>query len=439
MTDPKVAVAKVAVAKVGVVGLGKVGLPLAACYATAGLDVTGCDVSEARVADVNAGRNPIAGEEGLDDAIAAAVAGGLLRATTETTSASRGADVVVVIVPLFAMEGGKLDFSALDAATDAVADGGHPGLTVVYETTLPVGTTRRFAERLADRSGLPIGEELFVAFSPERVYSGRILRDLQAYPKIVGGVDASSGERAAAFYRRVLPGVDVVEVANAETAELVKLAETTYRDINIAFANELARYATGRDVDVDEAIRLANTQPFSHIHSPGAGVGGHCIPHYPHFLLADGADAPLVRLAREINDQQPGWVIDRLDDALGGLAGRSVLVLGVSYRENVKELTSSPGVDMIRLLDERRATVFANDPYFSAEEIRRLGAEPANIEDLGRFDAVVLQAVHDEYAAIPWERVLRSGQVVFDGRNRLDPARIAGTGASYLGVGRRAR
>jgi len=429
MTDPKVAV----------VGLGKVGLPLASFYALAGLDVTGCDLSPERVADVNAGRNPIPGEAGLDEAVAACAADGRLRAITDTTAATRVADVVVVIVPLFAMDRGKLDFSALDAATDAVADGAQAGLTVIYETTLPVGTTRRFAERLAERSGLELGRELFVAFSPERVYSGRVLQDLEAYPKIVGGIDAASTKRAAGFYRRVLRKAEVVEVAGAETAELVKLAETTYRDINIAFANELARYAAERDVDVDEAIRLANTQPFSHIHSPGAGVGGHCIPHYPHFLLADGAEAPLVRLAREINDQQPAWVLDRLSDALGGLAGRSILVLGVSYRENVKESTSSPGVDMIRILTERGAKPSANDPYFSDDEIRGFGAEPATLDELGRFDAVVLQATHDEYAAIPWESALRGGQVVFDGRNSLDGERVVASGATYLGVGRRAR
>lgn len=427
MSDPRVAV----------VGLGKVGLPLAACYALAGLRVTGCDVSESLPEEINRGANPIPGEAGLDEAVAECVKNGLLRATTDTTGAVREADVAVVIVPLLT-DRGKLDFANLEAATDAIAAGAHPGLTVIYETTLPVGATRRFAERLTDRSRLELGSDLFVAFSPERVYSGRILRDLQTYPKVVGGVEPASGARAREFYERVLPGVGVVEVASAETAELVKLAETTYRDVNIAFANELARYAAERGIDVDEVIRLANTQPFSHIHAPGAGVGGHCIPHYPHFLLADGADAPLVRLAREINDAQPAWVVQQLSDALGGLEGRSVLVLGISYRENIKEPTSSPALDLIRLLAGRGARAAAHDPSFSADEVRAFGAEPASLERLAEFDAVILQAAHEEYARIPWER-LRAGQVVFDGRNALDPDRIAGTGAAYLGVGRRTR
>lgn len=429
MSDPRVVV----------VGLGKVGLPLAAYIARAGLRVTGADLSPERVADVNAGRNPIPGEGGLDDAIATASTDHLLIATTDTTAAVREAEVVVVIVPLFALDDGKLDFSALDAATDAIAEGAHAGLTVIYETTLPVGTTRRYAAQLADRGGLVLGRDIFVAFSPERVYSGRILQDLDAYPKIVGGVDEESTARAAAFYRRVLQSADVVEVASAEAAELVKLAETTYRDVNIAFANELARYAAERGVDVDQVIRLANTQPFSHIHAPGAGVGGHCIPHYPHFLLADGADAPLVRLAREINATQPAWLVDRLGEALGGLAGKTVLVLGVAYREDVKEITTSPALDIIRALAARGASPSANDPYFSEGEIRDLVAQPASLDEIDRFDAVVLQANHRAYGDIEWERVLRPGQLVVDGRNVLDPDRIAATGATYLGVGRTTR
>ena len=209
--------------------------------------------------------------------------------------------------------------------------------------------------------------------------------------------------------------------------------------MNIAFANELARYAGERGVDVDDVIRLANTQPFSHIHSPGAGVGGHCIPHYPQFLLADGADAPLVRLARDINTAQPEWVVDQLAGALGGLAGKTVLVLGVSYREDVKEHMTSPGVDIIRLLAARGATAYANDPYFGDAEIRRLGAEPATTDELARVDAVILQAAHRAYDEIEWETLLHGGQVVFDGRNALDPERIVRAGATYLGVGRRRR
>jgi nucleotide sugar dehydrogenase len=424
--------------KVAVVGLGKIGLPLAARYALSGVATTGCDVSQARVDEVNAGVNPIRGEAGLDEAVRECVANGSLRATTDTPIAVKESDVVVVVVPVIALHDGTLDWRFMDAANDAIAGGLHPGILIVWETTLPVGTTRRFASSLAQRSGLNLGTDFFAAFSPERVYSGRILQDLQAYPKIVGGVDAASGARARAFYETVLPGVAIEAVDNAETAELVKLAETTYRDVNIAYANELARYAAARGIDVDPVIRLSNTQPFSHIHAPGAGVGGHCIPHYPRFILADGADAPLIRTAREINDAQPGRIADQLEAELGTLQGKKILVLGVSYRENVKEVTSSPGVDLIKLLPARGAHVAANDPHFTLDEIQAVGANPVSFDRVGEFDGVILQAAHDEYAAIDWSK-LRPGTVVVDGRNKLDPNVITAAGAVYVGVGRRTR
>lgn len=418
--------------KVAVVGLGKIGLPLAARYALSGLTTIGCDVSQARVDEVNAGINPIRGEEGLDEAVRDCVAAGRLRATTDTPIAVKEADVVVVVVPVIALHDGGLDWRFMDAANEAIAQGLHEGILIIWETTLPVGTTRRFATALRDTTGVG---DFSAAFSPERVYSGRILADLQNYPKIVGGVDQASGEKAREFYELVLPGVAVEAVDNAETAELVKLAETTYRDINIAYANELARYAAARGVDIDPVIRLANTQPFSHIHAPGAGVGGHCIPHYPRFILADGAEAPLIATARAINDAQPGRIADALAAELDGLEGKKIVILGVSYRENVKETTSSPGVDLIELLPARGAQVYANDPYFTLDEIRDLGAHPVSVDRLAEFDAVILQAAHDEYAAIDWSK-LRPGMVVVDGRNKLDPSQVTRHGAVYLGVGR---
>jgi nucleotide sugar dehydrogenase len=424
--------------KVAVVGLGKIGLPVAVRCALSGLDVVGCDVYEPRVAEINAGRNPIADEEGLDEAVAQVVASGKLTATTDTPIAIKEADVAIVLVRLEHM-GDGLDYSMMDAANRSIAEGAHPGLLVVYETTLPVGDTRRFAAEMAERSGLSLGTELFAAFSPERVYSGRILRDLEAYPKIVGGIDEPSGDRVRDFYQRALPGVQVVRLESSEAAELVKLAETTYRDINIAFANELAREADRLGIDVDPVIELANSQPFSHIHAPGAGVGGHCIPHYPRFLLEGGADAPLVRLAREVNDAQPRYVVDKLETQLGDLKGKRVLILGIAYRENVKETASSPGVDMAKILKDEGAQVFGNDPYYTDEELRRFDLEPATIQDIASFDAVVLHAVHDAYKSIAWSSVLRVGQLFVDGRNALDPSVITAAGATYIGIGRKTR
>ena len=424
--------------KVAVVGLGKIGLPVAVRCALSGLSVVGCDINEQRVAELNAGRNPIEDEEGLDAAVARVVADGTFRATTDTAIAVKEADVVIVLVRLEHV-GSGLDYSIMDSANGSIAEGLHEGSLVVYETTLPVGDTRRFAAQMAERSGLSLGTDLHVAFSPERVYSGRILRDLEAYPKVVGGIDPASGARARRFYERALPGVHIVELESAEAAELVKLAETTYRDINIAFANELAREADRLGIDIDPVIRLANSQPFSHIHQPGAGVGGHCIPHYPRFLLEGGAEAPLVKLARESNDEQPRYLVEKLGRELGTLEGKRILVMGIAYRENVKETTSSPGLDIARALAERGTQVSVNDPYYSDDELRAFGLEPSGLDSLGSFDAVIVHAMHDRYASIDWAHDLREGQVLMDGRNVLDPDVVTASGATYMGIGRRTR
>ncbi|HKW58983.1 MAG TPA: nucleotide sugar dehydrogenase, partial [Candidatus Dormibacteraeota bacterium] len=259
---------------VAVVGLGKIGLPLAAHFASKGMRVVGCDVLPDVVESISAGRSHIHEEEGLEEAVAKAVGAGLLTATTETTGAVRQADVAVVIVPLLVGADRAIDYRNVDAATRAVGRGLGNRKLVVYETTLPVGTTRsRLGPALERESGLKVGEDFHLAFSPERLYAGRIFADLRKYPKIVGGVNAASTEAAAEFYRSVLDA-EVWAVENTETAEFAKLAETTYRDVNIALANQLALYGASRDVNVTEAFRAANSQPYSHIHRPSIGVGG---------------------------------------------------------------------------------------------------------------------------------------------------------------------
>ena len=301
-------------ASVAVVGLGKIGLPLAAQFAGKGLEVIGCDVLADVVESINAGRSHIHEEAGLEKAVASAVAAGKLKATTDTQAAAAKADVVVVIVPLMVDDDHNIDYKNLDSATRAVGRGLHGGSLVIFETTLPVGTTRqRLGPMLEKESGLKVGHDFFLAFSPERLYAGRIFEDLRKYPKIVGGVDNQSTHRAVEFYRSVLDA-EVWAVDNAETAEFTKLAETTYRDVNIALANQFAVYGANRDVNVGQAFRAANSQPFSHIHRPSLGVGGHCIPVYPHFLLGDADDAELslVRDGRQTNDNMARVGVEQL-------------------------------------------------------------------------------------------------------------------------------
>jgi nucleotide sugar dehydrogenase len=398
--------------------------------------VVGCDVNPEVVAAVNAGRSHVRGEAGLDDRVAETVAKGRLRATTDTSKAVSESQVVVVIVSLYVDPHARVDYKNLDAATAAVGKGLRPGTLVIYETTLPVGTTRgRLQPQLEQASGLRSGRDFFLAFSPERVYSGRIFQDLARYPKIVGGVDDASTDRAVAFYRSVLDA-EVRPVANAETAEFTKLAETSYRDVNIALANELALYARRRGVDATEAFEAANTQPFSNLHRPSMGVGGHCIPIYPQFLIADGAadEVQMLRLGRKTNDGMVRVAVNELDEALGGLKGTTVLVLGLSYRENVKELAFSVALRLIPALRQAGARVIAHDPMFEASEVDSLDVEL--IPDLGtppHVDAVVIQAFHREYEQLDWSR-FPGLRAVFDGRGRLRPDALNGLKARRLSI-----
>ena len=420
--------------QVCVVGLGKIGLPLAVQYASRGLRVVGCDVSAEVVEAVNRGQSPIAGEEELDERLAAAVGQGLLRATIDTAAAVAGSGTVVIIVPVFLTAANVPDLSVLDAATEVIARGLQKDTLVLVESTMPVGTTRGRVGTGLEASGLTMGRDFRLAYSPERVYSGRIFADLRTYPKVVGGIDEESTQAAARFYSQAL-GAAIITVRDAETAEFVKLAESVYRDANIALANELARAAAQAGVDVGEAIAAANSQPFSHIHQPGVGVGGHCMPVNPYFLIDGLGPAPLTSLARQVNDGMAQYAQERLAAALGGLSGCRVLILGLAYRANVKESIYSSALLLSRVLSEAGAAVLVHDPLFSPQEIEELGLRPASLVPPPAVDAVVVQAFHDEYRGLDLS-VFQGCRAVLDGRNVLSRQAVEACGMKYLGIGR---
>ena len=297
-----------------VVALGKIGLPIAVKLGLAGHHVVGCDVDPRVVDLVNAAREPFPGEAGLQQALKKLIAEGRLKATTDTTGAvEAGPDLVIAVPPLVVDGDARPDFHILDEVTASIGNGLRSGALVSIETTLPVGTTRgRVAPRLAELSGLRPEEEFFCIHSPERVYSGRILSDLDAYPKLVGGL-SSEGERLGIKRYEAFLGAEVWPMGSAEAAELAKLAETTYRDVNIALANEFARYADRIGVDVQRVIDASNSQPFSHIHRPGVAVGGHCIPVYPRLYLSGDPAARLPATARNINEQMPAYAVELAD------------------------------------------------------------------------------------------------------------------------------
>jgi nucleotide sugar dehydrogenase len=415
---------------VAVVGLGKVGLPLAVQYAGRGLSVTGCDIDQARVDQVNAGECPIVGETELEERLADAVKSGNLHATTDTTLAVAESDVVVLIVPVGLDDANRPDFAHIDGAVSDIARGLRPETLVLVETTVPVGTTReRIGAALSKGDQAPL-----LAASPERVSSGTIFRDLKSYPKIIGAIDDASWSRAEEFYTTALEAPGLIRVRDPETAELSKVAEGIYRDVNIALASELARYADTLGVDVVEAIAAANSQPYSHLHQPGVGVGGHCIPVYPHFLPAD-VDAPLTRAARDINDRMAAYGVSRLETALGSLSEKTVLILGVAYRADVREAAHSSALLLAEALRDRGATPLAHDPYFSDDELRRMGLEPAGELPPEHVDAVIVQAWHTAYHDLDVAR-FPGCRAVLDGRNSLGHDAIEAAGVLYVGIGR---
>ena len=426
--------------KVTVVGLGKIGLPLAVQIAGRGHRVLGADIDARVVAEVRAGRPHFPGEADLAPRLERVVDAGLLEATTHTAEAVSASEVVVVVVPLYANARGEPDFATIDAATAAVGSGLRPGTLVTYETTVPVGTTRnRFATGLAAAGGLTAGVDFSLAFSPERVSSGRIFADLRRYPKLVGGIDAASTRRAADFYTGVLefePRPDLArangvwDLGSAEAAELAKLAETTYRDVNIGLANQFALHAGAIGVDYEQIAEACNSQPFSHLHSPGIAVGGHCIPVYPWFYLAGDPDATVVRAARTANAAMPQRGVQLLAEAYGNLAGARVVVLGACYRGGVKETAFSGVFPTVAALAERGARALVHDPLHSAEELAALGLAPYRTGT--PVDAAVLQADHPEYRSFSPAQ-LPGARVILDGRGVLTPARWPGVRIVTIG------
>jgi nucleotide sugar dehydrogenase len=435
---------------VSVVGLGKIGLPLAVQIAGKGCRVSGADISPSVVALVSEGQPPFPGEPSLRERLRDAVGSGLLTVTTDTTSAVAASDVVIVVVPLITGHSGQPDYSALDSATAAVAAGLNPGTLVSYETTLPVHTTRqRLAPALADGSGLRPGRDFALCHSPERVSSGSVFVDLRRYPKLVGGIDEVSGKCAQSFYESVLdfderPDLPrpngVWDLGSCEATELTKLAETTYRDVNIALANEFSRYAEAVGLDVYQVIEAANSQPFSHIHRPGISVGGHCIPVYPRLYLAGDAGARLPPVAREINEAIPAEAVQSLAELAGGLSGQQVAVLGAAYRPGVKETAFSGVFATVRELTARAAVPLVHDPLYAGPELRRLGFEPYRLGD--PCDAAIVHTGHAEYVALtpadlPGIRALVDGRAIIDTRLWPSiPLRVLGIGGADQRSGR---
>ncbi|BDZ53742.1 nucleotide sugar dehydrogenase [Agromyces marinus] len=405
--------------------------------------MVGVDVNRAVVDLVNQGTEPFPGEAHLQEKLSELVPAGRLRATTDYADAIPGADAVVLVVPLFVDDATwEPDFGWMDAATASLAEHLTPGTLVSYETTLPVGTTRtRWKPMLEEGSGLVEGRDFHLVFSPERVLTGRVFADLKKYPKLVGGLSEAGASRAVEFYEQVLTfderpdlerGNGVWDLGSAEAAEMAKLAETTYRDVNIGLANQFALFADQVGIDVYSVIDASNSQPFSHIHRPGIAVGGHCIPVYPRLYLSTDRDAEIVRTARLLNASMPGRLVDQAAAILGDLEGLTAVVLGAAYRGGVKETAFSGVFATVEALRARGARVLVHDPLYSDEELGRFGWDAFHFGD--RVDLAIVQADHAEYRTMQPADVA-GVRLLVDGRNITDARTWAGTPRIVIGAG----
>ncbi|MBV9688725.1 MAG: nucleotide sugar dehydrogenase [Ktedonobacteraceae bacterium] len=407
-------------ARVGVIGLGYVGLPLATEWARAGFRVTGIDIDAQRVAMCQQGVSWIADIASHD--LAALVREDRLTATTDMTVLAE-LDAVSICVPTPLNKTKDPDISAVLSAIDAVLAYLRRGQLIVLESTTYPGTTDELILPCLSQTGLTVGEDFFLAFSPERIDPGNKYYTLSNTPKIVAGITPQCLEVVTALYKTVIESV--VPVSSTRVAELVKLQENTFRAVNIGMVNELAIIANLLGVDVWEVISAAATKPFGFMpFYPGPGLGGHCIPIDPHYLAWKlrtlNYKTRFIEVASEINAQMPRYVVERVVSAMNEvskcLKGSRILILGVSYKRDVADLRESPALDIIELLQERKAHIEYADPYIPTLRLAgtTLTAVPLDDECLRGVDCVVIVADHSVF---DYAHLCRTASLVVDTRN----------------------
>jgi UDP-N-acetyl-D-glucosamine dehydrogenase len=406
----------------GIVGLGYVGLPLAVELANAGYRVLGFDVQQKVVDGINAGRSHV--KDVTDAQLRAAVGAGRLSATTDTARLSEP-DAVSICVPTPLSKFKDPDVSYIVAATEAVKRTLRRGQAIILESTTYPGTTREILLPALESTGLTVGEDFFLAFSPERVDPGNPRYGTRNTPKVVGGITADCRRVAMALYE---PAIDtLVPVSTTDAAELVKLLENTFRSVNIGLVNEMAIVCDKLGVDVWEVIEAAATKPFGFMKFlPGPGLGGHCIPIDPHYLAWKmrglNYKTRFIDLAGELNTEMPLFWVRKLAEALNGqgkaVRGASVLVLGIAYKRDIDDIRESPALDIIRLLEGQGARVSYSDPHVPvfSEDGREFRSVPLTPEAVAAADCVMIVTDH---TAVDYRMIQRNAPLVVDTRNAL--------------------
>ncbi|MDP7282196.1 MAG: nucleotide sugar dehydrogenase [Candidatus Undinarchaeales archaeon] len=417
--------------KVCVVGLGYVGLPLACLCAKKGHGVAGLDIDSEKIEQINNGTSPI-----NDSALVTAVkeVQGKLKATTDA-SVVKEAEIIIVCVPTPVDENKHPNLEPLKKAVKTISENLQNGQVIVVESTIFPGTTEDILKPILEESGLKAGTDFFVAHCPERIDPGNKKWTLENIPRVLGAGSEQGAEKAKQFYESILTS-PVNVLSTLKSAEAVKVVENTFRDINIAYVNELAKSFDKAGIDVVEVIEGAAIKPFAFMaHYPGCGVGGHCIPVDPYYLIdkaeQDGFKHTFLKMAREINNSMPQYTIDLLENLAGDLSGAKVGVLGLAYKPDVDDVRESPSLDIIKILKQKNAEVTVFDPNIPEK------SDAGSLDEvLEKVDYVVVATAHKEFKAISAEQLKNAGiKAIVDGRNCLDKKSIESAGVKYKGIG----
>ena len=415
--------------KICIIGLGYIGLPAAAMFASNGYKVVGVDINN-KVIDALEKGEVIIEEPYLKNIVQQEVISGNLTASKEPQEA----DVFIIAVPTPITKDKKADMSFVQKATERITPYLRKGNIVVLESTSPTGTVKNLIVPILKESGLKIGEELYVGYCPERVLPGQILFELVNNNRIIGGINRKSAEKIKDLYQTFVKGE--IYLTDTITAEMCKIVENTYRDVNIAFANELSKICENIGVDVWEVVKLCNKHPRVNIHQPGPGVGGHCLAVDPWFIVErNPALARIIKIARETNDNMPQVVFNKIENILKNIKGvKKVTILGITYKANIDDTRESPIINLIELLEKHNYKISVVEPY--VKEFRyRVGnvTEAANDSDL-----LVLAVNHKNFKELDFDLIAKKmrNKIILDTRNYFDKNIVESKGFKYYLLGK---
>ena len=416
--------------KICIIGLGYIGLPAAAMFASNGYKVVGVDINN-KVIDALEKGEVIIEEPYLKNIVQQEVISGNLTASKEPQEA----DVFIIAVPTPLTKDKNADMSFVKKATESIIPYLKKGNIVVLESTSPTGTVKNLIIPILKKSGLKIGEELYIGYCPERVLPGQILFELVNNNRIIGGINRKSAEKIKDLYQTFVKGE--IYLTDSITAEMCKIVENTYRDVNIAFANELSKICENTGVDVWEVIKLCNKHPRVNIHQPGPGVGGHCLAVDPWFMVKQNPElAKIIKLARETNDSMPQFIFNKIESILENIKGaKKVTILGITYKANIDDTRESPIINLIELLEKHNYKISVVDPY-----VKEFRYKVENVAEAAKdSDLLVLAVNHKDFKDLDFDLIAKKMQnkIILDTRNYFDKNILESKGFKYYLLGRK--